>query len=963
MIRDSGYFRRSIVQQILFLLFWFSGIGTSILMITLTRLISISFSDSIFTSAIVISGFFSGIAIGGYYFGKKIDTSNYEIGKFLFLEMGIGIYTILFFFIHPLTSLVYTYVFQNFGEHSFILAFYKFVFVFSFSIIPAIFIGGTFPVLSRFFIRSSANVGREVGNLYGLNLIGVSFGYFLTTFVFLYIFGLKQSLLFAALIFLFNAGIVQILLNKIGATISVETEFYNQKLKHLDPVVTVQSKKFNHIISISFGISGFIALAAIVLWYRSLVFVLGDNFYTFPIILTVFILAIASGAILFPRIFKSLKNLFPVFGVIQIVTGISIMLSVIILPQLPLLNKNLSQIFTGANAWSWQILIYFLDTILVIALPASFIGASFPVVGKTLISNFERRGHKVGVIFAINSIGAIAGLLIAIFVFIPNLGIQKSILINSLLSLLVGLVILFLAALKFGRLSKTFYLFIFVILVFFFSFFIPSNMISTLFHANKPNDKIIFALEGHSTTGIVHQDTLNNNLCISANGVYIDGTSLDFINQRDIQVQLPLLFHPNPDTVLLVGFGSGKSSQIALLHDVNKVYCTESHPEIVQISNLLNDLKPNSPGNNLIEIITYSGKNYLSLTDKKFDVIINTFIHPKYSSTRNLYTREYFENCKKSLAPDGIFSSMVPLNGISIEDFKILLRTFHTVFPATTIWYNNNWRSQSAVLLGFADTDQLIDFSRTMARIKRPEIHSSLIYARMENIYEILDCFVMGPEVIQKITGGVRLNRENKPVIEFSTSRTSDESMAWYQKIQLFKSYREFVYPYLTNIDSTFKQRQAVKFVLDNYFENSENIFNAIGYEILWEHDLALQLYRAIYIKNKSDQSAERFLDDHFNPYLIQEPTTPTEYAENAKIFYQKGSYEESITNFEKAIELDESYIPAYFGLGLNYEILGSINDAKKMYRKTLELKPNLEEAQIRLDSLLQTQKSNSIKR
>lgn len=959
MIKDSGYFRRSIVQQTLFVLFWISGIATSILMITIQRLISLSFSDSIFTSTLVIASFLGGIALGGYYFGKKIDTSNNEISKFLFLELGIGIYTILFFFLQPLSTIVYKFVFHNFGEQAFIQSFYKYFFVIIFTIIPGIFIGGTFPILSRFFIRSSKNVGREVGNLYGLNLIGLAFGYFLTGFVFLHIFGIKQSLVLAAVLFFFNSAILQILLNRIGATISLETEFYNQKLKHLDPIETVQSVKFSEIIKFSFGVSGFITLVNIILWHRTLVYVLGDYTYTSSIILTIFLIALAFGAILFPRVFKELKNLFPVFGVIQIAIGIFTLLPVIVLPLLPNLNSDLLQLSDGSPSWLWRVLIHFFDVILLIALPAFCMGASFPVVGKTLISNFEKRGYRLGVIFAIKSIGAIAGLFVALFIFIPNFGIQKSIIFISLLSLLLGLVVLFISSLKYGKLSKTSFLFLFVTFIFLFSFFIPSNMISRLFQANRLNDKIVFALEGATTTAIVHQDTVNNQLTLTANGVNFDGTSKDFINRQIIQIHLPLLVHPAPDTVLIMGLGTGKTLEIALLHNIKKIFCTEPYPEIISTSTLFNDTKYRRIENQNFEIKNFSGQNYVSLSDKKFSVIVNTFVQPKYSNMGTYYSQAFYRDCLHRLNQDGIMASLIPLNNLTIENFKILLRTFQSVFPATTVWYNNNWKSQNALLIGFVNENQFIDFNLMQNRINQPNIHASLSQALMENIYEILDCFIMGPEVVEKITGGVRINQKNRPFIEFSSARLIDDPILSYQKIQLFKSYREFVYPYLTNIDSTFKQRQAVKFVLDNYFQNAGDILDAISYEILNEYDLALQVYRAIHIKNKSDQSACRFLNQHFNPYLISSPQTPAEFAENAKIFYQKGNYEKSISNFQKALEIDDTYIPAYFGLGLNYEILGSLDDAKKMYRKTLLLKPNLKEAQTRLDSLLQINDKN----
>jgi len=961
MMKDYAYFRRSILKQTLFFIYWISGIGTSILMIVLHRLMSLSYFDSAFTSAVIVSGLFCGVALGAYFFGKKIDKSNNEIRTFLFLQAGTGIYIIFFFFLHTPSNLIYQYVFQSFGDQSFILLFYKTTFVFIFTVIPAILIGGTFPILSRFFIRSSLSVGQAVGNLFGLNLIGVSFGYLLTTFVLLHILGVKQSLIFAAILFFFNAFLVKLLLNEIGLTLSREADFYNQRLKHLDQINTVQSIKLGFIIKVAFGISGFIAMANLILWNRSLIYVIGHNSYSFSLVLTVFLSGLALGSILFPRIFKTLTNLFPVFGLIQIAIGVFTVLSVLILPSLPDLNLSISGIVDKPGSWAWLIFVNVIDVALVCGLPSFFIGASFPIVGRTSITNFERRGYNVGIIFAINSLGAIAGILFALFVFIPNLGIQKSILFNALFNSLIGLVILFLSTLKYGKLTKTISWFILVVALFVSTFFIPPNMISRLYHLDRRNDKLIYTMEGQSATVTVHQDSLVNSLTLATNGVDLDGTSPEFLNNHAIQINLPILLHSNPDTIAIVGLGTGKCSKISKQYGIQKIYCLESYSEVIATAALFKDIDYRERSNERLAIKHCPGYNYISHTDTRFAVIINDYRHPKYSSMSHFFTQDYFKACRRRLKKDGIIASVIPLNSISIEDFKILIRTFQSVFPATSLWYNNNWKSEIAVLIGFMKTDQFIDFSLMQQRINQHEISSSLSHARLHNIFEILDCFVMGPEVLQKVTEGVRINRENRPVLEFSTSRAMDDPVTWYQKIQIFKSYREFVYPFLTNIDSTFKQRQAIKFVLENYHRNAGDILDAISYEILNERDMALQIYRAIYIKNKSDQSADRFLDQHFNPYLISTPSTLAEYAENAKVYFQKGSYEESIACFQKAIEIDDDYVPAYFGLALNFEILGNLQQAEDMYRQALTLKPNLKEAQDRLDSLLQAK--NKVKK
>ena len=58
-----------------------------------------------------------------------------------------------------------------------------------------------------------------------------------------------------------------------------------------------------------------------------------------------------------------------------------------------------------------------------------------------------------------------------------------------------------------------------------------------------------------------------------------------------------------------------------------------------------------------------------------------------------------------------------------------------------------------------------------------------------------------------------------------------------------------------------------------------------------------------------------------------------------------------------KALELDNKYAPAYFGLGINYEILNDIKMAKRMYRRTLRLRPRLDPAKERLNNIIKKEK------
>jgi type IV pilus assembly protein PilF len=55
----------------------------------------------------------------------------------------------------------------------------------------------------------------------------------------------------------------------------------------------------------------------------------------------------------------------------------------------------------------------------------------------------------------------------------------------------------------------------------------------------------------------------------------------------------------------------------------------------------------------------------------------------------------------------------------------------------------------------------------------------------------------------------------------------------------------------------------------------------------------------------------------------------------------QRGLWREAIYRWEKAVELDPSYAPAYNDLAIAYEHEGELDKAKKAYEKALDLAPN----------------------
>ena len=952
MIEDVSYFRRTVARQILMLLLWISGVSISVSVLVWMRLFKILFGNSLFVSNAVITILLVGISIGSYYFGKKSDSDKNELHIFFLSELVIGAASLLLFLCFGIILAIAKFIVGHAEPGSFLLTIFQIIVILIFLMPPAIFVGATLSSLSRFFIESSNRVSREIGNLIGIKLFGVAVGCLLSGFFFFHVFGVKQSLILAIAFNLLNVVLLRFLINQAKATINIETEFYDQQLKHLATTKNANSNLLKNIVIIGFGVSGSIIFSYLILWIRSLVLAMGADTYAIQITIIVFAFSFSFGAILFSRVIKEGRNLLAIFAVAEILIGVFGILSVLFIPSLASLNNLFGFFTSSAFTWGNQIFIYIFDACLIILIPGFLIGISFPLVGKIILANYEERGRIIGSIFSFFAIGGIIGINITNFVFIPNIGIQKSLIFLALIGFLIGLIVLFFSSLQYGRVTKTILVFGSVITLFFLSLLIPSNMIRKSYEKDREDYQMLFANEAKNATVTVHQNKTSQKLILAANGMELAGTTLEWLTCQRILGHLPLLLHPNPNTVLAFGFRSGETVKSIFVYPVKQVDCAENLPEIVEASSLLNsnrfDLSPLSN----FRMIHADGKNYNLLTRTKYDIIVNNLVHPAFDGNVRFYTLNHFLACRNNLKPGGLMATGVPLFKMAIEDFKILLHTFQTVYPSTTLWYVNNCLSPYAILIGSNDPEFRIDYGRIGAKLKDSGVIANLSRIGMDDIYEILDCFIMGPKTIASLTEETPLNKDNSPHLEFSTPKVLDIPANWSQVFQLLASYRESVYPLLVNTGANLDEEKLAKAIVENYYQSSENVLNALSLELLGKPEIALSLYRQVFLTNRFDRGAKRFFDSYYDSLLVATPETPAEFTENASVYYQKMEYEEAINLLNKAIELKPDYAPAYFALGINYEIMGELETAKKMYQKTLNLKPDLQQVKDRLDSL-----------
>jgi len=180
-------------------------------------------------------------------------------------------------------------------------------------------------------------------------------------------------------------------------------------------------------LALAFAISGFTALVYEVVWSRPLQLIFGSTIYAVSTILTTFFVGFSIGSYYFRHLADHSKNPLALFGIIQIGIGVY---GLIIL----WLFKIITPLYLTLNSIFLQFILLFL----IIIIPATLFGASWPIVNKAYIKK-NRIGKDSGKLYSANSFGSFLGPIAAGFILIPVFGIKATSILVSILIISSGI--------------------------------------------------------------------------------------------------------------------------------------------------------------------------------------------------------------------------------------------------------------------------------------------------------------------------------------------------------------------------------------------------------------------------------------------------------------------------------------------------------------------------------------------
>ncbi|MEW6719329.1 MAG: fused MFS/spermidine synthase [Thermodesulfobacteriota bacterium] len=186
-----------------------------------------------------------------------------------------------------------------------------------------------------------------------------------------------------------------------------------------------------------FFLSGAAALAYQVVWVRSLQLVFGGSHYAVTAVLSVFMAGLALGSYVFGKRVETVRSALRVYGLLEIGIAVFAIVFLLFAAAYPHLYVPLARI-AGENTAALSIF-RVLFAVVAMIVPTTLMGGTLPVLTRFASERAGSGREHVSFLYGFNTLGAVAGTLLAGFVLLPAFGVTGTSAIAVLTNAAIGL--------------------------------------------------------------------------------------------------------------------------------------------------------------------------------------------------------------------------------------------------------------------------------------------------------------------------------------------------------------------------------------------------------------------------------------------------------------------------------------------------------------------------------------------
>jgi len=662
-------------RSVFYVLFTASGFAGLIYESIWTHYLKLFLGHAAYAQSLVLVVFMGGMAAGAVYCGRLSERLKNPLLGYALVEAIIGALALVF---HPafvgVTEWSYASLLPALGGEWPVLA-AKLALSCLLILPQSVLLGMTFPLMSAGLARAHpATQGEAVAMLYFTNSLGAAAGVLASGFLLIAWAGLPGTLRTAGILNFILAAAVWLLA---------------RPARDLPIQKTGDESTSNLLLAVAFftGLASFIYE---IVWIRMLSLVLGASTHSFELMLSTFILGLALGGLAVRRCVDRATSPERFLGWVQVIMGV---LALLTLPLYDFTFTLMEALMTGLARTETGYLLFNLSGQAIAALvmlPAAFCaGMTLPLITGALL----RRGAgeaAIGQVYAANTLGAIAGVLLAVHIGLPLLGIKGALIGGCVIDIALGLLLLKLFSSKrmlTWAVSASAALLLGVSMAVHLD---VNKMTAGVFRhgelAASRDAQILFEKDGKTAT--VHLVKYTEGVSLRTNGKSDGSINLDRDGVRGtdeitmvLTGALPLALKPDTKSAAVIGIGTGLTTHTLLQSlSIERVETVEIEAAMAQAARGFMPRNSGAFADPRGTILIDDAKTFFSSGRRRYDLIISEPSNPWVSGVSSLFTREFYRRIRNHLNPDGLLVQWIQLYEIDASLVATVMRALGEEF-------------------------------------------------------------------------------------------------------------------------------------------------------------------------------------------------------------------------------------------------------------------------------------------
>ena len=753
-------------RRALYLIFVASGFAGLIYESIWTHYLKLFLGHAAYAQSLVLAVFMGSMAAGAWLCGRWSRRLGNPLRLYALVEGVIGLLALLFHGLFVLlTDWAYATLLPALASEWLVVP--AKLALCALLIVPqSVLLGMTFPLMSAGLVRAAPRAsGESVAMLYFTNSLGAAAGVLASGFFLIEAFGLPGTLQVAGLLNIAVAVAVRLLAGTADAP----------------PLAGRSGGDAAGAARLLLGAALLTGLASFVyeiVWIRMLSLVLGASTHSFELMLATFILGLALGGLAVRRRVDAVASPERVLGAVQIAMGLAAALT------LPVYDRTFGLMEALMGGLSRTATGYALFNVVgaalagLVMLPATFLaGMTLPLLTGALLRRSAGEA-AIGEVYAANTVGAIAGVVLAVHLGLPLLGLKGTLLAGAAVDLAVGVVLLGAFGVARRRVRAAAAACAVAVVAAALLFDLDANkMTAGVFRhgelADSRDATVLFKKDGKTAT--VHLVKYAEATSLRTNGKSDGSINLDPSGERGsdeitmvLTGAIPLALRPDARSAAVIGIGTGLTMHTLLQSlSIERVETVEIEPAMAEAARGFMPRNSGAFADPRGAIVFDDAKSFFAAGRRRYDLIISEPSNPWVSGVASLFTREFYHRMKAHLAPGGMVVQWFQLYEIDPSLVASVMRALGEEFPHYAVFAP----SDSDLLILASETP--LPLPARASVFEQPGVAKELWTVHVLTAGDLDARYVGGRATLEPLFAsyGMRANSDYAPVLDLNAAR------------------------------------------------------------------------------------------------------------------------------------------------------------------------------------------------